>query len=153
MYRFCLKWFIFAGLYRILDQAFDHVVIVNEYKTSQLWNKDTSVVLENYVVKILPQNRHKHNNRNTRALHTLLTSQGNPNSIIVNRDRNAARNIRSIFLHQIRTGVRPPAFARPARQAQGAEVEAAQGMAGPAQGVADVELEAGAAQGVAGLLC
>jgi len=87
------------GLIKVLKKRFT-VVSVDEFRTSQLYNRDTSKELTN--VKV-----------NGKKIHTLLTPTRNPNGVIVNRDHNASKNILRILKTFIESQTRPIEFMRP----------------------------------------
>jgi hypothetical protein len=86
------------GLIKVLKKRFT-VVSVDEFRTSKLYNKDTSKELIN--VKV-----------NGKKIHTLLTPKRNPNGVIVNRDHNASKNILRILTTYIESQTRPAEFTR-----------------------------------------
>ena len=89
---------ITKGIGKLLSTRF-RVLEIDEYKTSKIYNRDTSKNLVNLKI-------------NGNSIHGLLTLQGTPKSVIVNRDCNAAKNILNIFTQWIRTQTRPIVFER-----------------------------------------
>jgi hypothetical protein len=87
------------GLIKVLKKRFT-VVSVDEFRTSKLYNRDTSKELTN--VKV-----------DGKKIHTLLTPTRNPNGVIVNRDHNASKNILRILKTFIESQTRPIEFMRP----------------------------------------
>lgn len=90
------------GISRLLMKRFE-VISVDEYKTSKLYNRDLSKELENVRVK---------RGKRTISIHTLLTPKSNPNGVILNRDRNASKNILMIMKHYLETQDRILEFRR-----------------------------------------
>jgi hypothetical protein len=90
------------GIYRILSQRFD-IVEVDEFKTSKIYNNDLSQELVNLKVK-----KGKH----FRSVHSLLTLTGKKDGVILNRDKNAAKNILLILSTYMKNQTRPAAFCR-----------------------------------------
>jgi hypothetical protein len=90
------------GIYRILSQRFD-IVEVDEFKTSKIYNDDLSQELVNLKVK-----KGKH----FRSVHSLLTLTGKKDGVILNRDKNAAKNILLILSTHMKNQMRPAAFCR-----------------------------------------
>lgn len=93
------------SLLKILQKRFD-VVIVDEHRTSKLYNKNTQVELKN--VRVLK-------GRKMKSIHQLLTPTRNPNGVILNRDRNACVNILRILGEFVHKRTRPPEFCRQQR--------------------------------------
>ena len=100
---------ITKGLHKILASRFD-VWLVDEYRTSQRLHLDPTQILEYKRVDILHPERHR--NRQTRRLRSVLTQQGDPKNVIVNRDTNGSQNIRNITNHHIYTARRLREFRR-----------------------------------------
>lgn len=90
------------GIAKLLIKRFE-VVSVDEYKTSKLYNKDLTKELTNVKVK---------RGKRSKSIHTLLTPTRNPNGVILNRDRNACRNILSIMKEFLQTQTRKAEFSR-----------------------------------------
>ena len=90
------------GIAKLLMKRFE-VVSVDEYKTSKLYNKDLTKELTNVKVK---------RGKRTKSIHTLLTPTRNPNGVILNRDRNACKNILSIMKEYLETQKRKAEFSR-----------------------------------------
>lgn len=90
------------GISKLLMKRFD-VVSIDEYKTSKLYNKDLSKELTNVKVK---------RGKRCTSIHTLLTPTRNPNGVILNRDRNACRNILLIMKEFLQTQKRKAEFSR-----------------------------------------
>jgi hypothetical protein len=86
------------GIYRLLIQRF-RILEVNEFRTSKLYCKDRSQVLVNLKV-------------NKRPIHSLLTLQGKPNGVIVNRDVNACQNMLYLLESYLKFQTRPAEFVR-----------------------------------------
>lgn len=96
------------SLLKILQKRF-RVVIIDEYRTSKLYNKDTQVELKNFKVR---------RGRKMKSIHQLLTPTRNPNGVILNRDRNACQNILNILKEFLEHRTRPQAFCRQQQQQQ-----------------------------------
>jgi len=90
------------GISKLLMKRFE-VVSIDEYKTSKLYNKDLSKELTNVKVK---------RGKRCKSIHTLLTPTRNPNGVILNRDRNACKNILSIMKEFLQTQTRKAEFSR-----------------------------------------
>jgi hypothetical protein len=90
------------GISKLLMKRFE-VISVDEYKTSKLYNNDLTKELTNIKVK-----RGKKSN----SIHTLLTPTRNPNGVILNRDRNACKNILLIMKEFLQTQKRKTEFSR-----------------------------------------
>jgi hypothetical protein len=90
------------GIAKLLKKRFE-VISIDEYKTSKLYNRDLSKELTNVKVK---------RGKKSKSIHTLLTPTRNPNSVIVNRDRNACKNILAIIKEFLETGRRKAEFSR-----------------------------------------
>ena len=86
------------GIFKLLTKRFD-VVEVDEFRTSKIYHDDLTTELVNVRVKRKP-------------IHELLTLTGKPMSVILNRDKNAARNIQLILETHINQQIRPEAFCR-----------------------------------------
>ena len=86
------------GLYKILSSRF-RVLEVDEFRTSKLYNRDTSQELVKFKIRGKPK-------------HALLTPKGKPNGVIINRDNNACKNILGICKKYLRNQTRPAAFSR-----------------------------------------
>jgi hypothetical protein len=86
------------GLYKILSTRFQ-VQEVDEFRTSKLYNLDTSQELVKLKVR-------------GKSRHALLTPKGKPNGVIINRDNNACKNILSICRRYLKNQTRPKAFSR-----------------------------------------
>jgi hypothetical protein len=86
------------GIFKLLTKRFD-VVEVDEFRTSKIYHDDLTTELVNVRVKKKP-------------IHELLTLTGKPTSVILNRDKNAARNIQLILETHINQQIRPEAFCR-----------------------------------------
>lgn len=87
---------------KLLKKRFE-VISIDEYKTSKLYNRDLSKELTNMKVK---------RGKKSKSIHTLLTPTRNPNGVIVNRDRNACKNILLIMKEFLQTGTRKAEFSR-----------------------------------------
>ncbi len=99
-----------TGIHKILASQFD-VLEIDEFRTSKLYNKNTSVVLEKKKVKI--EKYWRHGGRRERRLNQVLTtSYGDNNNCTINRDKNSALNLLNIMNIQIRTKQRPVHFQR-----------------------------------------
>jgi hypothetical protein len=90
------------SLLKILQKRFE-VVIVDEHRTSKLYNKDPSVELKNLKVR---------RGRKMKSIHQLLTPTRKPNGVILNRDRNACQNMLDILKEFLKHRTRPQAFCR-----------------------------------------
>lgn len=90
------------GIAKLLMKRFE-IVSVDEYKTSKLYNKDLTKELTNVKIK---------RGKRTKSIHTLLTPTRNPNGVILNRDRNACKNILSIMKEFLQTQTRKAEFSR-----------------------------------------
>lgn len=86
------------GISRLLSKRFD-VVEVDEFRTSKIYHNDLKTELVNVRVK-------------KKSIHGLLTLSGKPSSVILNRDKNASRNIQLILETYIKGQIRPEAFCR-----------------------------------------
>ena len=93
------------SLLKILQKRFD-TLIVDEHRTSKLYNRDTQVELRNVRVQ---------KGRKMKSIHQLLTPTRNPNGVILNRDRNACVNILRILREFILNRTRPQEFCRQQR--------------------------------------
>jgi hypothetical protein len=102
-----------------MAKAFPRIYLLDEFRTSKLYWKDPSVVLRPYTTST--QRRPE-----PFRIHSLLTLNGDriegrmdatgipfESTVKINRDKNAARNMRSIVQHQLVTGERPAPFRRP----------------------------------------
>ena len=85
-------------LTNLLSKRFD-IILVNEFRTSKLYNKDLTIELKNHKIK-------------NKSIHMLLTPTRKPTGVIVNRDRNACKNILNILKSHIHFGIRPNEFCR-----------------------------------------
>ena len=90
------------GLIKLLKKRFD-VISVDEYKTSKIYSNDTTKELTNVKVKRGKKNK---------SIHKLLTPTRNPNGVILNRDRNACKNILLIMKEFLQTQTRKAEFSR-----------------------------------------
>ena len=77
------------GISKLLMKRFE-LVLVDEYKTSKLYNNDLTKELTNIKVK---------RGKKSKSIHTLLTPTRNPNGVILNRDRNACK--KHFYKHKI----------------------------------------------------
>jgi len=93
------------SLLKILQKRFE-VVVIDEHRTSKLYNKDTQVELKNFKVR----RGHK-----MKSIHQLLTPTRNQNGVILNRDRNACQNMLNILKEFLKHRTRPQAFCRQQR--------------------------------------
>jgi len=91
------------SIHKLLSRRFEHIYLIDEFRTSQLYNKDSSKKLINLKI-------------NKRSKHRLLTPKENPKGVIVNRDHNASENIRNILKEYILSRKRPEAFKRSLRK-------------------------------------
>lgn len=89
-------------LTKLLEKRFP-VLSVDEFKTSKLYNKYPTEELIN--VKLKKGSR-------MRSIHKLLTPKRTPNSVIVNRDNNASKNILRILEEYLEYQTRPIYFRR-----------------------------------------
>jgi hypothetical protein len=96
------------SLLKILQKRFE-VVIVDEHRTSKLYNKDPTQELKNLKVR---------RGRKMKSIHQLLTPTRNPNGVILNRDRNACQNMLDILREYVWYRTRPSEFCRQARDQQ-----------------------------------
>ena len=79
---------------------------IDEYKTSELYNNEKIgkfLELTNIKVK---------RGKKSKSIHTLLTPTRNPNGVILNRDRNACKNILLIMKEFLHTQTRKAEFSR-----------------------------------------
>ena len=90
------------GISKLLMKRFE-VISVDEYKTSKLYNNDLTKELTNIKVK---------RGKKSKSIHTLLTPTRNPNGVILNRDRNACKNILLIMKEFLQTQTRTAEFSR-----------------------------------------
>ena len=90
------------GISKLLMKRFE-VISVDEYKTSKLYNNDLTKELTNIKVK---------RGKKSKSIHTLLTPTRNPNGVILNRDRNACKNILLIMKEFLQTQTRKAEFSR-----------------------------------------
>jgi hypothetical protein len=90
------------GISMLLMKRFE-VISVDEYKTSKLYNNDLTKELTNIKVK---------RGKKSKSIHTLLTPTRNPNGVILNRDRNACKNILLIMKEFLQTQTRKAEFSR-----------------------------------------
>ncbi len=90
------------GIYKILSRRFE-VIEVDEYLTSKTYHKDFTETLINLKVKKGKKNK---------PIHALLTLTGKKNGVILNRDKNASKNIQHILQTYLETQKRPTAFCR-----------------------------------------
>jgi len=90
------------GISKLLMKRFE-VISVDEYKTSKLYNNDLTKELTNIKVK---------RGKKSKSIHTLLTPTRNPNGVILNRDRNACKNILLIMKEFLHTQTRKAEFSR-----------------------------------------
>jgi len=86
------------SLYKILSGCF-RVLEVDEFRTSKLYNRDTTKELEKKKVR-------------GKRRHALLTLKGKSNGVIINRDNNASKNILGICEEYLKNQTRPQAFNR-----------------------------------------
>jgi len=93
------------SLLKILQKRFE-VVVIDEHRTSKLYNKDSTVELKNFKVR---------RGRKMKSIHQLLTPTRNPNGVILNRDRNACQNMLDILKEFLWHRTRPQAFCRQQR--------------------------------------
>ena len=90
------------GIAKLLKKRFE-VISIDEYNTSKLYNRDLSKELTNVKVK---------RGKKSKSIHTLLTPTRNPNGVILNRDRNACKNILLIMKEFLQTQKRKAEFSR-----------------------------------------
>jgi hypothetical protein len=93
------------GISKLLMKRFQ-VISVDEYKTSKLYNNEKiGKFLELTNIKIK-------RGKKSKSIHTLLTLTRNPNGVILNRDRNACKNILLIMKEFLHTQKRKAEFSR-----------------------------------------
>ncbi len=103
---------------RLVAKAFPRVYLLDEFRTSKLYWRDPSVRLQPFGT--MTQRRPE-----PFRIHSLLTLNGDDikvrmdatgmpfeSTVKINRDKNAARNMRSVLQHQLATGERPAPFRR-----------------------------------------
>jgi len=91
------------SIYKLLTRRFKHVYLIDEFRTSLIYNRDHSKELKNLKI-------------NKKSKHRLLTPKENPKGVIVNRDHNASVNILEILKEYIFHKKRPEAFKRSLRK-------------------------------------
>jgi hypothetical protein len=107
---------------RLIAKAFPRIYLLDEFRTSRLYWRDPNIRVEPHVTRT-------ERRPEPFAIHSLLTLNGDdiedrmdangttlwPDDVFINRDKNAARNMRAIVQHQLVTGERPAPFRRAGR--------------------------------------
>ena len=91
------------SIHKMLSKRFS-VIEIDEFRTSIRYNKDPTQELKNY--------KAKRKNRKRKSVHSLLTLKRDPNSVILNRDINASKNILCLLKTYLKDQTRPEAFSR-----------------------------------------